>query len=134
MTTTTDKLSELAKGVRIAVGYDVRTPFEEQDDWQQKANGYRCTLHYKGRRYSFDFWQGRGIQGQPTVEGTLECLLSDAQSADNGTTFEDFCLEMGYDADIRKAEKIYKACKRVAESLKRLLRDDYERFLYADRD
>lgn len=48
--------------------------------------------------------------------------------------FEDFCAEMGYDSDSRSAEAIWKACAKVETSLKRLLGDDYETFLYADRN
>lgn len=118
--------------MKIEVSGDVQTPYEKQDEWQQNANGYRCTLKYKGRKYSFDFWHGVAINSDPTAEGCLECLLSDAHGADN--TFEDFCGEFGYDTDSRKAERIYKACIKVRENMERLLGDDFEAFLYAERD
>jgi len=107
-------------------------PWDQQDEWQRNANSYRCTTHYKGRRYSFDYWQGIGISHDPRVDDVLDSLLSDAQAGEQ--TFEDFCADFGYDSDSRKAEKIWRACQRVAKNMKRLLGKDYETFLYADRN
>jgi len=47
--------------------------------------------------------------------------------------FEEFCSEFGYDTDSRKAENTHKACLKVGENIKRLLGDDYDDFLQADR-
>jgi len=125
-------LKQLAKKVRLDVTYGARLDYGRQNDWQRQANGYRCTLRYRGRRYSFDFWQGVGVAGDPTAEGCLDCLLSDAQAG--GQTFEEFCAEFGYDPDSRRAEATWKACRRTAAGMKRLLGDDFEAFLSADRD
>jgi len=130
--TTTARLHDLAKGLRITVKYGANLDYEKQDEWQQRAHGYHCTLKYKGRQYSFDFWQGEAITEEPTAEGTLECLLSDAQAGSQD--FEEFCGDMGYDTDSRKAERTWKACQKVSEGMQRLLGDDYETFLYSDRN
>ena len=98
----------------------------------ENMNGYRCTLQYKGRQYSFDFFQGYGIEHDPDVDGVLDCLLSDSQAG--GQTFEEFCGDFGYDPDSRKAEATHKACVKVLENMQRLLGDDFETFLYADRN
>lgn len=127
MTTT---LKAMCKTVRLDVTYGAAKPWGDQDEWQQNPNGYRCTLRYKGRRYTFDFWQGVGITDDPTAAGVLECLLSDSTVSDD---FEEFCSEFGYDTDSRKAEATHKACVRVGENIKRLLGDDYDEFLQADR-
>jgi hypothetical protein len=58
-------------------------------------------------------------------------LLSDASAGEQ--SFEEFCLEFGYDPDSRKAERIHKACEKTARELRRLLGDDFETFLYSDR-
>jgi len=128
----TTTLKTLAARVRLQVQYEPVTPWGQQDEWQQKATGYRCRMLYKGRSYSFDFWQGSAHKDDPTAEGCLECLLSDANCAEN--TFEDFCSELGYDTDSRKAEATFKACKIVRKNMERLLGSDFEAFLYADRN
>lgn len=125
-------LKRLARRVRIECAYGARLDWNKQDKWQQEANGWHCTLKYQGRRYSFDFWQGSAITGEPDVLGVLDCLLSDSGTADNA--FEDWCAELGYDTDSRKAEATYRACQKVRENMQRLLGSDFEAFLYAERD
>lgn len=131
-TTTAKSLKRLAKSVRIECHYGAKLDYDKQDKWQQKATGWHCVLKYQGRRYSFDFWQGPAITGEPTVEGCLDCLLSDSQGGEQ--SFEEFCSEFGYDQDSRKAETIWKACQKTAVGMRRLLGDDFETFLYADRN
>lgn len=129
--TATHKLSVLAKKVRIEVKFGAELEWSKQDKWQQQANGYRCTLKYQGRRYSFDFWCGSGITRKPDAESCLECLLSDANSGE--LDFEQFCGDLGYDSDSRKAEQTWKAYQKTAARLKRLLGDDYDTFMYSER-
>ena len=62
----------------------------------------------------------------------LDCLLSDAFGADED--FENWAREYGYETDSRKAERIYQKVQRQTERLKRLLRNDFETFLYAERN
>lgn len=124
-------LKQLASRVRIVCSFGAWLDRDKQDEWQQKATGWHCTLRYEGRQYSFDFWQGQGVAGEPTVEGVLECLLNDAQAGQEN--FEEFCRELGYDQDSRRAEQIWKACRATERSMRRLLGEDYEAFLYAER-
>lgn len=128
---TTTSLKQLARKMRLTSKYGAALDWEKQSDWQQHANGFRCTLHYQGRQYTFDFWQGVAISGEPDAEGCLDCLLSDAQSGEQD--FEEFCSEFGYDTDSRSAEATWKACKKTATAMRRLLGADFEAFLYADR-
>jgi hypothetical protein len=130
--TTQQSLKQLASKVRCNATYGAHLAYDKQDEWQQSAHGYSVTLHYKGRQYTTDFWMGSAHTDGPTAEGVLECLLSDANAAQH--TFEDFCAEMGYDSDSRKAERIWKACDKVRENMERLLGDDFETFMYADRN
>lgn len=126
-------LAELAKNVTLKSREGkAKLAWDKRDDWQKDSFDYRCTLTYQGRKYSFDFWQGRGITHAPTVEGVLDCLLSDASLGEN--TFEDFCGELGYDTDSRKAYAQWKAICNVTKRMKQLLADEYETFLYADRN
>jgi hypothetical protein len=126
-----EKLSELCKGVTINAEHGARLDWEKQDEWQQRANGWRVTLGYQGRTYSLDFWQGTGIKDEPDAAGVLECLLSDASSADQD--FEGWCSDLGENTDSRKAHATWRACQRIALRLRRLLGDDFERFMMAER-
>lgn len=45
------------------------------------------------------------------------CLVSDAQCAMEAADFDDFCANLGYDTDSRKAFDIYNACKETAFKL-----------------
>ena len=71
------------------------------------------------------------MRSEPDAEGCLESLLLDAGSAVQ--SFEEWCGDFGYDTDSRKAESIWKSCRKTCENMQRLLGDDYETFLYADR-
>lgn len=105
--------------------------WDSLDDWQKRAHNYRVTLKYKGRQMSLDFFMGELNTDEPDAEGVLDCLLSDASGIDQD--FESWASDLGYDTDSRKAEAIYKECQKQTEKLKRLLGDDFETFLYAER-
>lgn len=49
----------------------------------------------------------------------LACIARDGDAQD--TLFEDWCSEMGYDTDSRKAEKTYNACRDNFLKLRKLL-------------
>lgn len=133
MGTTTARLKTLAATVGCTSEYGrTRKPWDQYDDWQKQAHPYRVTLTYQRRRLTVDFWMGQANTHEPDAGGVLDCLLSDAQAGEQ--TFEDFCSELGYDPDSRKAERTWKLCRAGAPKLRRLLGADYETFLYADRN
>jgi hypothetical protein len=84
------------------------------------------------RVMTLTFSKGSGHNGaEPTADEVLDCLASDAAGVENTSDFEDWCSDYGYDADSRKAEKIYKACVHQSERLKTFLGDDlYEQLLW----
>ena len=111
------------------LSYEPSKPYDRQDDWEKKANGYRLQLIHKAskRRFTFDFWQGTGVKEEPTVESVLDCFRSGCFN--DGLSFNDFCVEFGYNEDSIKELANYKAlCKEIA-SVKRLLGNDYNDFL-----
>lgn len=57
----------------------------------------------------------------PSLFDVLYSLCMDAQCYDNARNFEDFCAELGYEEDSRKAEGIYRACGEGAKNLRRVL-------------
>lgn len=96
----------------------------------RNADGWTVTLKYGGKQFTVPFYKGRGHGGaEPTTKEVLECLFSDASSAENARDFEDFASEFGYDSDSRNAEKIYRQCIRIADNLRRLFGSDYNRIM-----
>jgi hypothetical protein len=82
---------------------------------------------------SLVFSKGSGHNGEaPTVAEVLDCLASDAAGIENARDFEDWCSEYGYDTDSRKNARAYRACKRQAIALNRIMGNDglYERLLF----
>lgn len=92
---------------------------------------WKATLKAAGHRMTLTFSKGSGHKGAPpTVEEVLQCLSQDAYYIDDsGSTFEDFCHELGYDTDSRKAEKIYKAVVRQTHKLKSFLGTTFDDLL-----
>lgn len=88
-----------------------------------EGDHWRVVLKRPGRRMSLYFSKGYGHGGAPpTSEEVLECLRSDAYA--DGDTFEEFCFNLGYASDSRKAEKTYKAAQRQTDKLRRFLGAD----------
>ena len=56
---------------------------------------------------------------KPLELKTVLCsIISDCSTAENSFTFEDFCSELGYDTDSRKAYRTWEACKEQNEKFK----------------
>lgn len=101
-----------------------RTEKRVIDPWYRTASHYKVTLRYGKRSMSTYFSQGCGIKNAPTADTVLECLISDATCASG--SFEEFCFDMGYDKDSRKAERIYRACVTIRSRLRRFLGSEYD--------
>lgn len=101
-----------------------------QDDWQANANGYRVRFTYDRRKASFDYWQGSAIMRDPQAADVMSCLVSDAQLGQE--TFDDFCANLGYDTDSRRAERLWKACQSTDGQLRALFGADYSEALEHD--
>jgi hypothetical protein len=109
-------------------GAPVNETFKDSDPWT-------CTLKRGRKRMTVPFYMGIGHNGkEPTAAEVLSCLLSDASSADDARSFEDFAGELGYDVNSRKAERIYKACQRTSRKLHAFLGDTFDTLLEASRD
>lgn len=94
--------------------------------WEHEA--YRVTIARGAESYSTTYRQGTAHTHAPTLSQVVSCLLSDARSADENSTFESFCSEFGYDDNSRTAERVYRACQECASALRRILGEDYDRF------
>ena len=88
-------------------------------------DNYRVTLKHGKRRLTVYFSKGVGHHGkEPSAEEVIDCMASDAAGIENASGFDDWCSEYGFDADSRKAERVFKACQRQARQLNQLLGDD----------
>lgn len=67
----------------------------------------------------------------PDAASALDCLLSDASSA--AEAFEDWCRDLGYDSDSRKALSIYLECQKVASDLRTFLGAKFAEYMEAER-
>jgi hypothetical protein len=75
-----------------------------------------------GRAMTVHFSTGKAYAGkQPTLEAVLDCLASDASTVEHVETFEDWCADLGYDADSRKAEATFEAIQKQSMELKLFL-------------
>lgn len=96
-----------------------------------------CTLECKGKSMSVYFSMGsahktmiaparngfsaRYAPKKPTVNNVLSCLASDASLIDEAIDFDDWCDNLGYDSDSRRAERTYNACREQRAKLVRFL-------------
>ena len=92
------------------------------------ANWYRVTLKRGRRTLTVPFGMGYGLTSDPDAEGVLECLLSDASSADED--FDSWAADYGYDTDSRKAERTYKQVQAQTAKLRRFLGDAFDAYMY----
>ena len=99
------------------------------EDWNNTARHWRVTLYCGRRRMSLEFSQGSAHTEAPTAADVLSCLSMDASGIVNSRTFEEWAVVSGYDTDSRKAEGIYKACKRLTAKLREFLGEDDFQFL-----
>ena len=81
---------------------------------------FKITLRGNESRATFDFYGSQLDDGE--IKSAVRCILGDAVSG--GLDFEDFCSEVGYDTDSRKAEKVHKACQRTAAKIARVFTGD----------
>lgn len=103
------------------------------DEWNRSANHYKVTLISRKLKSQITthFSMGSAHTKAPEAEDVLNALASDSSSIENNADFESWAREFGYDTDLRKAEKTFKACLKQAEELKRFLGEDaYKELLW----
>lgn len=98
----------------------------DERTWHRNARHWRVklvrTVNGKRRELSTPFSQGSAHVKPPTAADVLSCLLMDARAA--GSTFEDWCADLGYDSDSRKAERVWDACRKIAPKVQAFCGDD----------
>lgn len=108
---------------------DTNPNMQNDDEWMRSASHWKCTFRKGKRRMTSYFSQGSAISREPEAADVLDSLASDANCVTG--SFEDFCSDLGYDSDSRKAERTYKICKRYAGKLEKFLGSEaFEELLY----
>lgn len=104
---------------------------ELPEEWTDRAaHPYKVTLRYQRRQITTPFFCGSGWEREPNAADVLGSLILDASLGEY--SFEDFCSEMGYDEDSRRAERTWKACAAMAPRLHRFLGDSFDDFANAE--
>jgi|SRR5436190_14540955 hypothetical protein len=116
---------------RITMSADWADSNPNIDTMPPGSRHWRCTLRCGRRRMVVYFSQGPAIEREPTVEDVLDCLASDASGC--ASTFEDWCADLGYDSDSRKAEQTYRLIREQSEKLAALLGSAYGELLTVPR-
>lgn len=67
---------------------------------------------------AFEELKAKKAEAQPTAYDVLACMTKH-----NPGLFEEFCFDFGYDEDSKTAERVYIACIREYEQLRRIFTD-----------
>ena len=91
-----------------------------------RRNKFKITVRVGKAYTSFVYYDcisnyEKGVKTIDVMEA-FECFVNDAISGSD--SFYNFCNDIGYDEDSRRAEKIWKACKMSLTKLKRLFNGD----------
>jgi len=93
---------------------------DNASEWGNAARHWECTLTREDRTMRVEFIQGSAHTVSPAVDDVLDSLTMDVSCVID-STFEQFCAELGYDNDSRKAERVYFACRDTARKLREFL-------------
>lgn len=105
----------------MGVGVTVTRISDRPDDlseWGAGAHHWKFTITRGKQEHTGYYSQGSAHTVIPTLTDVLSCLLSDAQYGEYD--FDEFCDDLGYDTDSRRAERIHRACIHVAAGMSRL--------------
>jgi len=115
------------ENVRITAEYG---GVELPEDWSPGTHPYKVTLRFQRRQLTVPFFMGSAHECEPTAGDVLSCLISDARIGEE--SFEDFCSELGYDPDSRRAERTWRTCRDLTPRVSRFLGDRLEAFSEAE--
>ena len=91
---------------------------------------YRCQLYGTNGDRPMTTIVGTD-DGPPDVRDVLDEVAAEAAVVEATSCFEEWALRMGFEADSRRAERVYRAWCRRAKNLRRLLGDvRYEQLLW----
>lgn len=92
-----------------------------EDKWEH--NAWKVTLRFGKRTLTADFKMGMGNQGEPPIPDVVAAIVRDADCGNY--SLDEFCSELGYEEDSRKAEKIWRQCKAMLPKVKKFFGADF---------
>lgn len=101
---------------------DIKEPFTYKTGI---GHGIRGAAEKRDPSKSYVQVEGFGFAEVPNLISVLQSLLMDAEAASD--TFEDFCLNLGYDTDSRRALETYLECQKTAVKLRALRLTDKQK-------
>lgn len=112
-----DSLADDRAHVLAAMGVTLKATrsLRPREDWPGDASHWHVTLRRNDASLTTTYSMGSAHTGGPELQDVLNCMLSDAQCGEYD--FADFCAELGYDEDSRKAERTWRECRRMAKRL-----------------
>lgn len=87
--------------------------------WGGKWQHWNVLLTYKYEQINFDFYTMSKTE-KPTTEQVIYSLIADDQTLLLGSTFEEWCYELGYNNDSISDRETYEGCIKNSLKLRRL--------------
>ncbi|KWW17954.1 hypothetical protein AS888_20805 [Peribacillus simplex] len=100
----------------------------QKSDGDRTYNVYKTTIKYSSKQMTIPFDMKLGLSREPEEGDVISSLVLDMWAYESVADFKNFCNELGYDTDDRRAEEIYRECGRNGKKLKNLLGDDLNIF------
>ena len=97
-----------------------------------KMHNYEVCIKTKKGLLTLGYSKGLGHNGvPPRIEEVLDCVANDSAGLEAFRDFAEWCGDYGYDTDSLWAYAVYKAVKKQANGLKKILGvKDYEILLW----
>lgn len=118
-------MSQFSEAIRSLGSFSCRSKpdhaHKPDEDWGRSASHWKVTLRNGKKSLTVGYHMGSAHRGEPVCTDVLHSVISDAQMFYQARGFEDFCGDLGYDPDSRKAEKFWKSIKATAPKVKRFV-------------
>ena len=93
--------------------------------WEGEWHQWKVRLTYKAYQIDVDFYTGIMRTDEPTVQDVVYSLVADDMTIQSGSTFEDWCFELGYNTDSISDRATYDLCIKNSQNVRRLYGDDF---------
>lgn len=106
-------------GVRISSERIPHRTDSLYQEWGDSASHWAVEIRRGANKFSINYSMGPAHKGNPDPLDVVFSLLSDIRGVED-RELEDWAVDLGFDPNSRKAERIFKACKKTLEDLQRL--------------
>jgi hypothetical protein len=102
---------------------------EDNCEWLKGSTHYECVVEIGNHTKIFYYSQGPAVKRIPKERNVLCSLFQDGEAYDSCSNVDEFLENLGYTSslkDIRRGERVWRACKEVSEWFKASLKNEYE--------